>query len=131
EDALTSAGSAGTDHMGASPMGQLHRDRPDPAGSPMDHDGLPGLEVAVVEQRLPRRQAGLGDRGGFEEIDARRLRRDAASVDGDVLGGPAVAVAVDEPEDLVAHRDAGRSVPGRDDDARTLVGRYDARPLVP
>jgi len=30
----------------------------------VDHRGLAGLEVAVVEQRLPRRESGLWDRSG-------------------------------------------------------------------
>jgi hypothetical protein len=40
-----------------------------------------------------------------------------ANLDGHKLGGPAVAVPVDEAEHLVAHRHAGRSKAERDDDA--------------
>ena len=95
----------------------------DPAAGAVDDHRLAGLEMAVVEQRLPRREPGLRDRGGFDEVDRRRLRRQAARLDGHVLGGPAVAVAVDEAVDLVAHRHAGGAVAERDHDARSLVGR--------
>jgi len=83
----------------------------------VDHHGLAGLEVAVIEQRLPRREPGLRDRRGFDEAGRRRLGGQAASLDGHVLGGPPVAVSVDEPVDLVAHRYAGGAVAEGDDDA--------------
>jgi len=56
----------------------------------------------MVEQRLPRSERGLRDGGRFDEVDRRRLRSQAAHLDGHVVGGPAVAVPVDEAEDLVA-----------------------------
>src|SRR5262249_12255888 len=54
EHALSSAHSTGPDDVGAGPTGELHSDRPDSATRTVDHHGLSGLEVSVVEQRLPR-----------------------------------------------------------------------------
>src|SRR5215470_1607667 len=122
EHAPARTGPAGSDDVGAGPAGQLHAHRSDPAAGAVDHHGLAGLKVAVVEQRLPRREPGLRDRSGFDEIDRRRLGCQAASLDGHVLGGPPVPVAVDESVDLVAHRYAGSTVAERDHDARPLVG---------
>ena len=73
--------------------------------------------MAVVEQRLPRGERGLRDRGGLDEVDPRRLRRQAANLDGHAVGGPAVAVPVDEAIHLVAHRHAGGAEAERDHDA--------------
>src|SRR6266513_3001592 len=107
EHTLASAGPAGSDDVGAGPAGQLDGYRPDPAAGAVDHHDLPGLEVAVVEQCLPRREPGLWDRSSCDEVDHRRLGRQAARLDGDVLGGPPVAVPVDQAVDLIAHRYAG------------------------
>src|SRR6516225_1052903 len=104
EHAPASAGPTGSDDVGAGPAGQLDGHGSDPAAGAVDHHGLAGLEVAMVEQRLPGREPGLWDRSGFGEIDRRRLGRQTASLDGHVLGGPPVAVPVDEAVDLVAHR---------------------------
>ncbi len=84
----------------------------------------------MVEQRLPRREPRLRDRSGFDEINRRRLRCQAASLDGHVLGGPPVAVPVDQAEDLVAHRHAGGAEPQRDHDTRPLMGRDRRSPVV-
>ena len=93
EHALARVGATGSDDVRAGPAGERHRHRPDPAAGAVNDHRLAGLEMAVVEQRLPRRERGLRDRGGFDEVDRRRLRRQAADLDGHVLGGPAVAVA--------------------------------------
>src|SRR5829696_4074601 len=130
EHALARVGATGSDDMGAGPAGELYRHRPHAAAGADNDHRLPGLEAAVVEQRLPRREPGLRDGGGFDEIDRRRLGCQAASLDGHVLGGPAVAVPVDEAVDLVAHRHAGDSVAERDHGARTLVGWDPRAPLV-
>ena len=130
EHALARVGSTGSDDVGAGPAGERHRHRPDPAAGAVNDHRLAGLEMAVVEQRLPRRERGLRDGGGFDEVDRRRLRRQAANLDGHVLGGPAVAVPVDEAEHLVAHRHAGGAVAERDHDARPLVGRDPPPPVM-
>src|SRR5262249_42559580 len=77
--ALKSADSTGTDDLGADPVGELHSHRPDPAAGAVDQHRLSGLEVAVVEQRLPGREPGLRDRSRLDEIDRRRLRCQAAT----------------------------------------------------
>ena len=123
EHALARAGAAGSDDVRAGPAGERHRHRSDSAAGAVNDHRLAGLEMAVVEQRLPRRERGLRDGRGFDEVDCRRLRRQAAHLDGHELGGPAVAVAVDEPEHLVADRHAGGAVAERDHDARSLVRR--------
>ena len=87
--------------------------------------------MAVVEQRLPRSERGLRNGGRFDEIDGGRLRCQAANLDGDVVGGPAVAVPVDESVHLVTHRHAGGAVAEGDHDARPLVGRDPPPPVMP
>ncbi len=52
EHALARAGPAGSDDVGAGPVGQLHAHRSDPAAGAVNYHGLARLEVAVVEQRL-------------------------------------------------------------------------------
>ena len=116
--------------MGTGGAGELHGDGPDGAAGPVDHRGLPGGQLAVIEQRLPGREPGLGDGRGVHVIDRRRLRRDVAGLDGDELGSGPVAVSVDEAVDLVAHRHAGGAVAEGGDHARELVSRDDRRPIA-
>ena len=130
EHALARTGSTGSDDMGAGPAGERHRHQPDPTTGAVNDHRLAGLEMAVVEQRLPRSEPGLRDGRGFDEVERRRLRRQAAHFDLDVLGGPAVAVAVDQAEHFVADRHAGGAVSERDHDARPLVGRDPPPPLM-
>jgi hypothetical protein len=52
--ARASASPTRSDDMGAGPLSQLHADRSDAAAGAMDHHRLGGLELAVVEQCLPR-----------------------------------------------------------------------------
>src|SRR6266571_3438339 len=69
EHPLARAGATGSDDVNAGPAGELHRHRPDTAAGAVNHHRLSRLEVAVVEQRLPRREPGLRDGSGFDEID--------------------------------------------------------------
>ena len=73
------------DHVGADGAGELHGDGPDGATGPVDHRGLPGGQLAMIEQGLPGREPGLGDGCGVHVIDRRRLRRHVAGLDGDEL----------------------------------------------
>ncbi len=68
-------------------------------------------------------ERGLRNRRRFDEVDRLRLRRQAPHLNGHQLGGPAVAVTVDEAVHLVTHRKAGRAITERDHDARPLVRR--------
>src|SRR5215467_14632599 len=131
EHALTSVGPAGSDDAGACPIGQLHRHRADPAAGAVDHDGLAGLEMAVVEQSLPRGECSLGDRGSFDEVKARRLGRQIPSLDAHVLGRPAIAVPVNKAVYLLAHRYAGRAVAERDYHPGPFPGRDQHPSVVP
>src|SRR5262249_7711848 len=131
EHALASAGSAGSDDVDAGPASKLHADRAYAAPGAVDQHGLAGFQVAVVEQRLPRREPGLWQRHGLDEVKSRWLWRQAANLDGHVLGRPPVAVTINEPVDLIAHRQPRGAIAKRDDDARALVGRNERPAIVP
>src|SRR4029078_11061782 len=58
ERLLPVAGASGTDDVGAELAGELRHHRPDCAGRPVREDAPPGLKVAMIEEPLPRGQAG-------------------------------------------------------------------------
>jgi hypothetical protein len=120
----------GPDDPSVGRAGELHRSGPDAAAGAVDDRGLARGQLAVVEQRLPRGDPGLGDRGRLHVVDRLRLRRQIASFDRDVLGGPAVAIPVDEPEDLVADPHTGCAVAERDDDAGPFVSGDERRAVT-
>ena len=64
----------GPDHLGAGPAGQLDRHRPDRAARAVDDHRLPLGQLSVVEQGLPRRQAGPRHRRGVDMVDGRGFR---------------------------------------------------------
>jgi hypothetical protein len=59
--------------------------------SAVDQRGLPGQEVGVVEQGLPRRQSGDHRGGSGGMVDTRRQRRKVARIHRHVLRQRAVA----------------------------------------
>jgi hypothetical protein len=130
EHALLGADPARADHVRAGQTGELHADRADTAAGAVDHHRLSALEVPVVEQRLPRREPGLRERGGLDMVERLRLRCERAHFDRDVLGGPPVAVTVDEAIDLVADVHPGGAVAEGNHDAGPLVRRDDHSPVV-
>jgi hypothetical protein len=97
----------------------------------VDQNGLPGPQLRVVDQRLPRRQPGDRQRSGDEVVDIRGKRREVASRHGGVFGQRAVASPVDESEHPLADGEAGRSIAQLDDDTRQLVAGHGRRPVVP
>ena len=120
----------GPDHLGACPAGQLDRCRPDRAARAVDDHRLPLGQPSVVEQGLPRRQAGPRHRRGLDVVDGLRLRGHVTGLDGDVLGGRRVPVGVGQPEHLVADGDPGRSHSQRGDHSGHLLPGDDQVPLV-
>ena len=62
---ITRLWEAEPDHMRAARAGELHGEPADSAGGAEDQHALAGLEPAVVEQPLPRRQCGKRDGGGL------------------------------------------------------------------
>jgi hypothetical protein len=118
------------DHLRAGPAGQLHRRRSDRAARAVDDHRLSPGQVSVVEQGLPRGQAGPRHRRGVHVVGGARLAGHVARLHGHVLGGRAVAELVGQPEHLVADGDAGRPVSQRSDDSGHLVAGDDRGPLV-
>src|SRR5579884_2206158 len=91
----------------------------------MNEDRLALGQPAVIEERLPGGQPSLRDGRGVYVINRVRLGRDVPRLDGDVFGGGAVTIPVDQAVHRVAHSEAGRAVPQRGHNARELVGWND------
>jgi hypothetical protein len=79
-------GPARADDAGSGLAGQLGREVPDGAGDAVDQNRLAGLQVSVVEQRLPRGQSRDRQGGGGHVVDVRGKRGEVARFDSDVLG---------------------------------------------
>src|SRR5678815_60966 len=58
-------GRSSGEHPRALPLGQLNSHGPNSAGTAVNEDGLPLLELGGVEERLPRSQRGKGNPGGL------------------------------------------------------------------
>jgi hypothetical protein len=123
-------GAPGPDHLGAGPAGQLDRRRPDRAGRAVDDHRLPLGQLPVVEQGLPRGQAGPRHRRGVDMVHGLWLPGQVAGLDGDVLGGRRVPVGVGQPEHLVADGDPGRAYAQRGDHPGYLLAGDDRIPRV-
>src|SRR5207248_7595903 len=61
--------SPGTDDVGAELPGELRHHGPDRAGGAVREDALPGLKATVLEQALPRGQAGDRQARTHREVD--------------------------------------------------------------
>src|SRR5207248_11672383 len=59
----------GTDDVGAELPGELRHHGPDRAGGAVREDALPGLKATVLEQALPRGQAGDRQARTHREVD--------------------------------------------------------------
>ena len=110
-------------------LGELDRDRPDPAGAGVDEDLLPRLHVASLDEGLPRGQCHQRQRAGLLHADRRGLERQVGLGDGDALGERADAVLVGPGVDLVAGLEAAHLRPDADDGAGDVVAE-DQRQLV-
>jgi hypothetical protein len=96
----------------------------------MDHHRLPLGQLSVVEQGLPRRQAGPRHRCRVDVVEGAWLRGHVTGLDGDVLGGRPVAELIGQPVHLVADSDSGSPVAQRGDDSRHLVPGDDRGPRM-
>src|SRR5207244_3717565 len=114
---------AGADNVSANRPSELHRGQPQGSTGSVNHHCLPGSQMAVVEQRLPGRQPGLGDGGSMHVVDGSGFRRHIARLDGDVFSGCTVTISVDEAEDLVTNGNTGSAVAEGGDDAGKFVSR--------
>ena len=92
----------------------------DRAARAVDDHCLSLGQLSVVEQRLPRRQAGPRHRCGVDMVGSLRLRGQVTGLDGNVLGGRPVTPLVGQPEHLVADGESGRAQSQRGDDPRHL-----------
>ncbi len=71
------------------------------ASGAVDQHMLAGGQVCVPYQCLPCRQCGKGETGRADVIRAGRSGGQAGSRRGDVFGGSAVAVGIEEPVDAL------------------------------
>lgn len=99
-----------TDDVGAELPGKLRNHRPDRAGGAVCEDALPRLKTTVLEQTLPRGQAGDRQARTHREVDVPRQRRQVACLHGRVLGQGSIAVPVRDPEHPLSQREPRRAV---------------------
>ena len=78
-------GRAGEDDGGAVHAGDLQGEEGDTAGA-LDEDGLAGVEVALLDERVPGGERGAGEGGGFLEAEMCG-RVDEAGFGEDAFGG--------------------------------------------
>ena len=104
----------GRDRPRAEGLGDLDRERPDPAAGAGDEDVLAGLEGRLVAQPLERGQRGHRDRRRLLERQVRGLAHEVPARD--VVAERAVPAAVH----LVAHPKIGHRGPDGLDDPRRI-----------
>src|SRR6516162_9678681 len=79
EHRLTVDLASGADDVGAGLARELRHHRPNCAGRAVRKDALPRLQAAVLEQSLPRGEAGDWQARAHREVDVARQRREVAS----------------------------------------------------
>src|ERR1700722_7415236 len=82
ERLLTVGGASGADDVGAGLTCELRYHRTDCARRAVREDALPRLNAAVLEQSLPRGEAGDWQARAHREVDVARQRREVACLDG-------------------------------------------------
>ena len=87
----------------------------------MHEDALPRLKAAVLEQSLPRGEAGDWQARAHREVDVARQRREVACLDGYILRQGAVAMPVGEAEHPLSYRQSRRAVAESSDHSGQLV----------
>jgi hypothetical protein len=97
-------GLSAVDDLRARPARELHGEVADAAAGAGDDHALTALQTAVVEERLPRAEAGEGDRRALDVVERLRLRRHDRRRHDRVLGGAAVPVEGRQREHLVVYR---------------------------
>lgn len=110
EHSLPVRGASAADHTGSRIDRELNRERSDAARRAVNQDGLPGGQMTVVEQGLPRGQSGHWQRRGHHVVDSIRQRREIAGLHRDVFRQRSVAAPVCEPEDALAYLEPGCAV---------------------
>src|SRR5215475_4748889 len=110
ERLLTVGRASGADDVGAGLARELRDHRTDCAGRAVREDALPRLKAAVLEQSLPRGEAGDWQARAHCEVDVARQRREVARLDGHILRQGAVAMPVGEAEHPLSYRQSRRAV---------------------
>src|SRR6202012_3376770 len=85
ERRLTAGSASGADDVSAGLTGELSHHRTDDAGRTVHEDTLPSSKAAVLEQPLPRGQAGHHEGRAHREVNVARQRREVARLDDRVL----------------------------------------------
>ncbi len=91
ESRLTAGRAPGGDDIRPSLTRELDRHRTDYAGRAIHEDALPRTKAAVLEQPLPRGQAGHHEGRADREVNIPRQRREVSRLDGYVFRKRAVA----------------------------------------
>jgi hypothetical protein len=120
---LTVGGAPGADDVGAGLSCELRYHRTDCAGRAVREDALARLKAAVLEQPLPRGEAGDRQARAHREVDVARQRREVACLDRHILGQGAVAMPVREAEHPLSHRQTRRAISESGDHSGQLVPR--------
>src|SRR5215471_12044972 len=107
---LTVGRASGADDVSAELTCELRHHRPDCACRAVREDALPRLKAAVLEQSLPRGEAGDWQARAHREVDVARQRREVACLDGYILRQGAVAMPVGEAEHSLSYRQSRRAV---------------------
>ena len=94
-------------HVGASPSGELNRERADAPGAAVDENPLAAFQVTVLEERLPGRLCRQRDDRGLYVGQGGRLREQLVGANRDELGVSPIAAVVDQAEHRIADLDAG------------------------
>jgi hypothetical protein len=121
EHFLTVGRASGADDIRASLARELRHHRPDCARRAVREDALPRVKVAVLEQSLPRGEAGDRQARAYREIDVAGERREVACLDGYILRQGAVAIPVGEAEHPLSYRQSRRAVAESGDQSGQLV----------
>src|SRR5690242_5215208 len=124
ERLLTVGRASGADDVGAGLARELRHHRTDCAGRAVREDALPRLKAAVLEQSLPRSEAGDWQARAHREVDVARQRREVACLDGYILRQGAVAIPVGEAEHPLSYRQSRRAVAESGDHSGQLVAGY-------
>src|SRR5262249_20894343 len=96
ERLLAVSSAAGADDVCAGLSGKRRNHGPDCAARAVRQDTLPCLKPAVLEQSLPRCQAGDGQAGGRCEVNVTRQRCEVARLDRHILRQGAITMPVCE-----------------------------------
>lgn len=104
-------------------LGQLDRERADPAGTGVDQDLLSPFQPGAIDQDLPRGQAHQWDRGGRFHAEIVGFQREVGFVDGDEFGERPDPVLARPRIHLVAGLEAADLGPDPDHDAGDVVAQ--------